>query len=249
MTLVSEPAEVRGLTVYPVNLVLYGAPCLVIGGGHVAARKVAGLLDAGASVTVVAPDAVELLRDDPRVRWHARPYQRGEVASYRLAITATGIVDVDAQVHRDAEAAGVPVNSADDPDRCTFILPAVVRRGDVQLTVSTGGRSPAFASWLRSEIELWLDDGPIPAFELLASVRDEMRAAGIATEHPGWHEALSDGLPLLVQRGNLVAARALLLRHLALTESDLVPSNLARSGASSSLDRAKNGWDGGVGGA
>ncbi len=215
----------RGLAVYPVNLLLTGAPCLVVGGGMVAARKVSGLLDAGAAVTVVSPEAVDEIRDNPLVRWHERAYQRGEVASYRLAITATGIDEVDAQVHRDAAATGIPVNSADDPDRCTFILPAVVRRGDVQLTVSTGGRSPAFASWLRREVEQWLEDGPLPTFDLLSNVRAQMKAAGLATERPGWHEALDDGLPVLIARGNLAAARVLLLRHLGLTEADLVSAD------------------------
>ena len=86
---------------------------------------------------------------------------------------------------------------------------------------SWNGRSPAFASWLRREMERWLDDGPLPAFDLLAQVRTEMQAAGLPTERPGWREALDDGLPVLLARGNVQAARALLLLHLGITEQDL----------------------------
>jgi siroheme synthase (precorrin-2 oxidase/ferrochelatase) len=118
---------------------------------------------------VVAPSAVAALRDDPRLRWHQREYRRGEVASYRLAITATGVAAVDAQVAHDARAAGVPVNSADDPANCTFTLPAVARLGDIQVAVATTGRSPALASWLRSRIEAVLDDSLLDLLDLLAT--------------------------------------------------------------------------------
>ena len=79
---------------FPVNLDLSGRPVLVVGGGQVAARKVSGLLRSGANVTVVAPDAVPEISEDPDVRWHRRSYQRGEVASYRLGVTATDDPDV-----------------------------------------------------------------------------------------------------------------------------------------------------------
>jgi siroheme synthase-like protein len=201
---------------YAVNLDLVDVPCLVVGGGPVAARKAAGLLEAGAVVTVVAPRAVAELRDDPRVRHHAREYRRGEVASYHLAVTATGVAEVDAQVARDARAAGVPVNSADDPANCTFTLPAVVRRGDLQIAVSTTGRSPALASWLRARIDAALDDHVLDVLDVLAETRDELRRAGRPTELPGWRRALDGGLVELVADGRLDEARDLLRRQLDL---------------------------------
>ncbi len=201
---------------YPVNLELRDQPVLVVGGGPVAARKVAGLLEAGATITVVAPQAVDSLRDNPAVRWHERDYQRGEAASYRLVITATGVTDVDAQVSRDARATGVPVNSADDPDNCTFTLPAVVRVGDIQVSVSTAGRSPAFAGWLKARIEAVLDDSLVDVLDLLADVRDDLRMRGISTEIPAWRRALDSGLPELVAQGRIDDARALLVAQLAL---------------------------------
>jgi precorrin-2 dehydrogenase/sirohydrochlorin ferrochelatase len=197
-----------------VSLDLVDVPCLVVGGGPVAARKVQQLLEAGAAVTVVSPTAVAALQHEPRVRWHQREYRRGEVASYRIAVTATGITSVDGQVAHDARAAGVPVNSADDPANCTFTLPAVARRGDIQVAVATAGRSPALAAWLRSRIEESLDDTVLDLLDLLADTRAELRAEGIATELPGWRRALDGDLPALVADGRLAEARALLRREL-----------------------------------
>ena len=208
---------------YPVNLELRDQPVLVVGAGAVAARKVAGLLEAGATVTVVAPHAVDELRDNPSVRWHERPYQRGEAASYRVVVTATGDPEVNAQVARDAKATGVPVNSADDPDNCTFTLPAVVRMGDIQITVSTAGRSPAFAAWLKSRVEAVLDESYVDVVDLLAEARDALRDQGVPTEVPGWRRALDSGLPELVAQGRIDEARALLRAQLAL-DGTVVPN-------------------------
>jgi precorrin-2 dehydrogenase / sirohydrochlorin ferrochelatase len=207
---------------YPVNLVLAGAPALVVGAGHVALRKIEGLLAAGAHVTVVAPDAIEgvrqLVAGEPRVRWHERPYQRGEVASYRLAISATGVRAVDEQVHGDAAASHIPVNVADVPDLCTFTLPAILRRGDVQVAVSTNGRSPAMASWIRTRIGEVVTDDIASALDMVADLRRELQRAGHATEIPGWHEAFDDGLIELVTLGDSAGARALLLAKLELPD-------------------------------
>lgn len=206
-------------TPYPVNLDLTGRRVLVVGAGPVAARKVAGLLDAGADVTVVAPTAVDEIADDSGVRWHERPYRRGEVASYRLAVTATGDPDVDDQVHRDAEAAGVWLNSADDPERCPFTLPAVSRHGDLQVTVSTNGNSPAVSRWLRQS--LFDDIGPEHAavLDLASEVRTELREATSTSESPAWGIALNDALVDTVRRGDLDAARAALRCGLGLPET------------------------------
>lgn len=203
---------------YPVNLNLVGAPCLVVGGGHIAARKVAGLLECGASVTVVAPEATPELADDERVRWHQRPYRRGEVASYRIAISATGIPEVDEQVSRDARATGIPVNVADVPERCTFTLPAIVRRGEIQVAVSTNGRSPVLSGWIRDQIADVLPDALPALVDVLSEARAELRASGRTSELPGWREALDDGLLSLVEIGDLDGARRLIRKHLGLTE-------------------------------
>ncbi len=205
---------------YPVNLCLTGHHVLVVGGGPVAARKVEGLLQAGAWVTVVAPAASAAIAENPEVVWHRRAYQPGESGAYRLVVTATSDPAVNAMVARDCEAANVFVNSADDPDNCTFTLPSVARRGDLQVAVSTGGRSPALARWLRQRIEREIDSGYATLLELLAETRGDAKAAFGTSELPGWEDALDGGLLELVRVGRTVEARALLRRHLGLVPDD-----------------------------
>jgi precorrin-2 dehydrogenase/sirohydrochlorin ferrochelatase len=191
---------------YPVNLQLEGRRCLVVGGGRVALDKVDGLLEAGADVTVIAPEVLPELEARP-VAVERRPYRTGDVADHRLVVVATGDPEVTAAVAADADAAGVWVNAADDPDHCTFTLPARVRRGDLLLTASTGGRSPAVAAWVRRELEA--DYGPewSTVLDLVAEVRDEVRAAGGSTEGVDWNAALDSGMLDLVREGRVREAK------------------------------------------
>ena len=192
---------------YAVNLDLNGRRSLVVGGGTVAARKVRGLLAAGAQVTVVAPEAVAEMTGDHRVRWLQRPYRRGEVASYRLAVTATGDPKVDGQVYWDAEAADIWLNSADDPENCSFTLPAVTTHDDLQVAVSTNGRSPAVAAWLRRTIDGAIGPEHATVLTLASEVRTELRSAAGSSESDRWEAALDDHLLDLVRAGDLDAAR------------------------------------------
>ncbi len=187
---------------YPVNVDLSRRRVLLVGAGPVGSRKLDGLLAAGARVTVVAPDAVAGVAahaEAGTVRWHRRGYQRGEVASYRLAITTTGVIDVDRQVYLDADAAGVLVNSADDPPHCDFTLPAVVRVGDLTVTVSTNGRSPAVAAWVRRRLEAEADQWAA-LVEAAGGVREEVRAAIGTSEIPGWSEAVAEAADVIRAR-------------------------------------------------
>lgn len=191
---------------YPVNLVVDGKPVLVVGGGRVATGKVRNLLAAGALVTVVAP-VVSAEIEAMGVAVQRRPYEAGEIAGYRLAVSATGDPVVDAQVFADGEATGVWVNSADDPAHCAFTLPAVARRGSITVAVSTGGQSPAMASWLRARFEAELG----PEFEVLLQIlrerREALRSTGTPTEGLAWREALDSGLLDLVRQGRVAEAR------------------------------------------
>lgn len=189
---------------------------MVVGGGAVALRKVAGLLESGASVTVIAPRAVDDLvgRDD--VNWRRRRYRYGDAAAYRVVISATGIRKIDERVYRDAVDAGVPVNVADVPQLCTFTLPAIVRRGDVQVAVSTNGRSPALASWLRDQLADSVPEAIGDALDLVAEVRAELKATGQSTEIIGWHDAFDAGFVQLVANGEHATARRLLRDRLGL---------------------------------
>ncbi len=218
-----EPAPV-----YPVALVVEGRPCLVVGGGSVAARKVVGLAACGADVTVVAPEVdegISVLAAAPpgvaergAVRVERRPYRAGEAASYRLVVTATGVPGVDRAVARDADAAGVWVNSADDPDRCTFLLPAVHRQGPVTVAVSTGGASPALAAWLRTQVAAVVGPEASTVAGLLRRVRRDLRAAGRSTEGVDWESALEGGVVALVRAGRTADAAVALRRVAGLDE-------------------------------
>ncbi len=204
--------------VYPVSLVIAGQPCLVVGGGPVAARKIDGLTRADAQVAVVAPrvdPAVGRIAAERGLTVKHRPYRRGEAASYRLVITATGIPQVDADVAADADAAGVWVNSADDAAHCTFLLPAIHRDGPVAVAVSTGGASPALAVRLRSQIAEALGERVGELAEVLADARHTIQASGRPTESIDWHTILAGPLLELVQAGHLDDARRLLNQAIA----------------------------------
>jgi precorrin-2 dehydrogenase/sirohydrochlorin ferrochelatase len=201
---------------YPVNLVLTGRPCLVVGGGRVAARKVEGLLACAAAVHVVAPvvgDEVRSMAPDGGARagasltWEERPYRPGEAADYRLVVTATDDANVNREVYADGEAAGVWVNSADDPVNCSFTLPAVVRRGPVMVTVSTGGQSPALATWLKARVAEEIGPEYEVLVSLLAAEREAIQAAGRSTEDVDWQKALDSDMLALIRAGNVRRAK------------------------------------------
>lgn len=216
-------------TPYPVNLLLADQPVLVVGGGPVAARKVEALLRAGARVTVVAPAAVGAIAANREVVWRPRSYRPGEAGAYRLVVTATNDPAVNAQVAADCEAANVFVNSADDPANCTFTLPSVARRGDVQVAVSTGGQSPALARWLRQRIEREVDSGYAALLELLAEARAEAKARYGTSEATGWEAALDGGLLELVRVGRVDEARSLLRSHVGLHAPENAPTEALAS--------------------
>jgi len=195
---------------YPVGLVLAGRPVLVVGGGKVAASKVAELVRAGADVTVVAPEIVPELRADERIRCEVRPYRAGEAADYRFVVTATDQRDVNQAVYDDGEAAGVWVNAADDPARCSAVLPSRVRRGSLLVTISTEGRSPALAAWLREQLEGELGPEYEALLDLLAEERDRIRAEGRSTEGLDWRGALESGMLDEIRAGRIHSAKELL---------------------------------------
>jgi precorrin-2 dehydrogenase/sirohydrochlorin ferrochelatase len=176
---------------FPVNLNIAGRPCLLVGGGRIALRKAQQLLACGADLTVLAPD---ILPDffDLGVRTVERAYQHGDLAAYRLVVTATGNVEVDQQIFNEAEALGIWVNSADDPDRCSFTLPAVLRQGSVMVTVSTGGASPALSSWLRRELEELIGPEFAEIAAVLAAKRAQVHAEGASTEDIDWKPIIEE---------------------------------------------------------
>jgi siroheme synthase-like protein len=196
---------------YPISLDVKGLPCLVVGGGPVAARKARGLLACGAVVTVVA-STLSADMDALEAELHEvlrRPYEGGDAARFRLVLTATGRPEVDGAVYADADGAHVWVNSADDRAHSTFILPAVHRDGAVTVAVSTSGTSPALASWLRTRLAAECT-GVGELAVLLGELRALLRQGGLRSDAVDW-AALLDG-PLLnyVQAGDLDNARAII---------------------------------------
>lgn len=141
---------------YPVLLDIRGKKCVVIGGGKVACRKVTGLLAAGAVVQVVSPQVVTALDELARtgkIEWHQKKCADGDLDGAFLVFAATDDPVTQEKVYRQACHAGQLVNVVDDPDRCNFQVPATSRRGDLTISVSTKGRSPAVAAMIREELE------------------------------------------------------------------------------------------------
>jgi siroheme synthase-like protein len=191
---------------YPVNLVVAGRRCVVIGAGHIGARKAEGLLAAGAEVIVVATvvgPAVRALG----VPWYERPYRPSDLDGAWLAIAATGDAEVNLAVRAQGDAAGVWVNAADDPGACSFILPAVVRQGPVMVTVSTSGYSPALAAWLKAHVADELGPEFAVLAEMFAEARDQLKSEGRSTEEVDWRPVLDWSMLELIKAGSTARAR------------------------------------------
>jgi len=159
---------------YPVNLNVEGRPVLVVGGGAVASRKVLGLLEAGAEVTVVAPafePALEKLEARGHISLRRRSFDGDDLDGVFLAFAATDEKSVNESVSSGAARRGIPVNVADRPQLCTFTLPAVVRRGGLTIAIATDGDCPAFAGTLREELESRFGTEYGPALEFLGRLR------------------------------------------------------------------------------
>ena len=152
------------MDLFPVFLKLTARPCLVVGAGNLAESKIESLRAANAKVTVIAPEARDRIADMAaagEIEWVQRAFQPGDVHKYFLVVTATNIAAVNRAVYLEAQAQDIICNAVDDPPFCDFYFPSVVRRGDLQIAISTAGASPALAQRLRKEINaaLPLDAG------------------------------------------------------------------------------------------
>ncbi len=198
---------------FPLFMNLRGRACLVVGGGGVAARKVALLLRAGARVTVLSPEVHDEIRqwvEQGRLQWERRGWRPGDTQPYRLVIAATDDQPLNRQVAEEAEAAGILVNVVDQPELCSFIMPSIIDRDPVQVAVSTGGASPVLARLLRGRLE-----STIPAaYGQLARLADEFRqevqtrVADVNCRRQIWEHALQGNVAELVFAGREEEARA-----------------------------------------
>ena len=199
------------MAAYPVVVELDGRACVVIGGGAVAEGKVRGLLAAGAHVTVISPslnDGLVVLLKAGRLVHRARPYREGDLRGFTLAFAATGDSVVNAAAAAEGRRCGVWVNAADDPVHCDFMLPSVLRRGDLAIAVSTGGRSPAIARVVREELEAHVGADYASLLAVASEVRRTLRDERVRASADAWGDALRDpAIRMLIKGGKPAEAR------------------------------------------
>jgi siroheme synthase-like protein len=202
---------------YPICLIgLQERQAVVVGGGSIAARKAGSLLEAGAQITVISPAVVPELRslaEKGLIRLLERAYQAGDLAGAFLAFAATDDPEVNQAVWEEGNRSGCLVNAVDDPAHSNFIMPAVVRRGDMAIAISTGGASPALARRLRE----WLDTLISPEYGELVELLAELRPDLLARFGPGEERLAvalrlvdSDLLDVIRQEGREAAKRYVL---------------------------------------
>jgi len=199
---------------YPVYLDLKERYCLVIGGGYEAERKVLGLLDCGAKVTVIntqISDVLGGLASRGVIDWKARAYNIGDLEGFFLVVAENDDLNLCKNVAMEAEERGVLLNVVDVTHLCNFIAPAIVRRGEVSFAISTGGLSPALARRLREE----LDESPILRWaemaEMIAEVRVQLRREGVRPDPERWQECMDEQLLHMFHQGLEINAKERLL--------------------------------------
>lgn len=163
---------------YPIFLDLQDKPCLVVGGGLVALRKIQSLLDSGAKVTVVSPAAKpEVLALSPSILIQTSPFSPDDLEGMTLVIAATDSESVNRLVFEESNRRGILCNVVDQPDLCNFHVPATIARGDLKVAISTNGKCPALASRLRMMLEQEIGEGYAEAIERFGLLREEIRRA------------------------------------------------------------------------
>lgn len=191
-------------TFYPVFLNLEERRCIVIGGGQIAEGKILKLIDSGAKITVISPDATQAIRDAAAcgdIELDLRKYQNGDLQGAFLVIAATNDRVVNQGIFEEAEDLGVLLNAVDDPARCSFIAPSIIERGPVTLAVSTGGASPALARKLRETLAEspaldWAD-----ATTILAKARQIIKENQVAVDPQRWQCCMTPELLRLAKSG------------------------------------------------
>ena len=188
---------------YPISVTIEDRPCLVVGGGDVGTRKARGLITCKAQVTVVSPEGTEGLIElaaDGRLQWHRRRYQEPDVSGMFLVFGATDDDSLNRQVAEDAGKHGALCNVADRPDLCDFILPSVIRQGDLSVAISTAGKSPALAKHLRQELSSLFG----PEYATLLCLMGGIRARLLKDHDPAAHRQI---FHTLLERGILDCLR------------------------------------------
>lgn len=209
---------------YPINLAVAGKRCTVVGGGAVAERKLETLLAAGAVVAVISPQLTPALAELAacgKVDWRQRVWQPGDLAGCFLVICATNDAQVNSAAAAEARQAGALVNVVDTPALCDFTLPALVSRGDLLITVSTGGMSPMLSRRIREQIEHLYSEAFGGYLDDLAAIRHEMKQCldTPADRERFWRLALDAEALELVRQGKVDEAKEKIIRAVSCTRS------------------------------
>ncbi|MEJ2155046.1 MAG: bifunctional precorrin-2 dehydrogenase/sirohydrochlorin ferrochelatase [Desulfobacteraceae bacterium] len=191
---------------YPAYLDIQGRRCLVVGGGQVGTRKVGTLLQCGAEVTVISHEATSELRSmaaQGRIDLQLRDYRSDDLDHMFLVIGATDDQELNQRIHRDAAAAQRLCNIADQPELCNFVLPSIINQGNLSIAISTAGKSPAFAKFLRRQLQGQFGPEYGRMLDLMGAVRSRLLAEEHAPEqHKPLFEKLIRGGLLEMIKGN-----------------------------------------------
>ena len=214
---------------YPIYTDLTNRPVLIVGGGNVAQRKVLTLLDCAAQITVISPaltDELTQLAQSARITAHRRPYQPSDLDNAWLVIAASDDADLNRRIFEDASAARIFCNVVDQPDLCTFQVPAVVKQGPLQIAVSTSGTSPALAARIAQDLHNQYDTHYATLLTALKQLRDHLKTK-YPDEQPRRAQILQQFLdtdPITLLEQNHTAE----FQNLLKTSSATKPNNLAR---------------------
>ena len=220
----------------PIFFDVTGRPCIVIGGGEVAARKVESLIEAGARVTVVSPRLSPSLQAAVArglVTHIARDYAPGDIKGCVLSYAATDDPKLHRELAAEARTLGIPINVADVPELCSFIAPAVVKRGALQIAISTSGASPAFAARIRRELDDRFGAEYALTLDLMRAARRRLHADEIAPVERMRRltELANSALPDAIAAGDVAAVERILAAHLGegvgLAQLGIDPANFA----------------------
>ena len=203
---------------YPIHLNIRDRKCIVIGGGEVALRKAKTLLEHKASVEVISPYLCAELKDlvhKGQIKVHHRRYRPSDLKGARIAIVATGNKTVNKQVYEEAQKRAVLINIADEPQESDFIAPSTIHLGDITISISTGGRSPALARKISTILERELCGEYNALLDLIIEVRREVKSERLKISGDIWRDALDlDVLVKLLKSGERKKVKSFLLGEL-----------------------------------
>jgi precorrin-2 dehydrogenase/sirohydrochlorin ferrochelatase len=198
-------------TYYPVYIQLHDQPCVVIGGGKIAEGKVEGLLAADAQVTVVSPDLTPRLHElaeQDQITYISRTYQPGDLTGAFLVICATDRTEINRQVWEEASANRQLVNVVDDTPHCNFIAPAILRKGDLTIAISTAGKAPALAVRLKEQFQKEIGPEYERFLDLAGQLREPLayHIPDFETRKSLWYQLVDSDILDLLARGDEATA-------------------------------------------